>query len=430
MERQELFDLRSGRATDEAILRTVREGLQVHGSNAWLLAAAIFVACVGLNMGSTAVIIGAMLISPLMGPIQGIGLALTMKDLELLKRAGRSFLIMVGISLAVASLYFLLTPVKAANAEIMARTSPTIWDVVIALAGGIAGMVAVTRKERNYVVLPGVAIATALMPPLCTVGFGLATLQPKVFIGASYLFLINTVFISWATFLVGNLLGLSDMQVAGRTVDLRWRRWLTLVLLAASVPSVYLAVGFVRDLRTRERAEAFVTRHLQFDGTYVLRTDVRSGLRRVEVYLIGEPMRTEVEDSLKALFAVTGVEGYELRFNQDRQAMGPTPLDLQVQRLTERSAQLARTVDSLATAAPPEPDPMPGILRSVETELRLLEPGAERVLLAATDTAQRYRLDLVVKRALPKDRANALSNWVRHRLAADTVYTTVLVVRN
>lgn len=307
MERQDLFDLRTGRAADDAILKTVREGLVVHGSNAWLLAAAIFVACVGLNMGSTAVVIGAMLISPLMGPIQGIGLALTMKDLVLLQRAGRSFLFMVGISLAVATIYFLLTPVKVANAEIMARTSPTIWDVVIALAGGVAGMVAVTRQQRNLVVLPGVAIATALMPPLCTVGFGLATLQPKVFLGASYLFLINMVFIAWATFLVANFLGLSALQVAGRDVDRRWRRWLTVVLLVASVPSVYLAYGFVQDLRTREQAEAFVTRHLQFDATYVLRTDVRPGLRRVDVYLIGEPVKDHVADSLKALFSLTGV---------------------------------------------------------------------------------------------------------------------------
>jgi uncharacterized hydrophobic protein (TIGR00271 family) len=429
MERQDLFDLRTGRAPDDAILRTVREGLVVHGSNAWLLAAAIFVACVGLNMGSTAVVIGAMLISPLMGPIQGIGLALTMKDLVLLQRAGRSFLFMVGISLAVATLYFLLTPVKVANAEIMARTSPTIWDVVIALAGGVAGMVAVTRQERNLVVLPGVAIATALMPPLCTVGFGLATLQPKVFLGASYLFLINMVFIAWATFLVANFLGLSALQVAGRTVDPRWRRWLTVVLLAASVPSIYLAYGFVQDLRTREQAEAFVARHLQFEGTFVLRTDVRPGLRRVEVYLIGEPVKAHVADSLKALFSITGVEGYELRFNQDREPTGPTPLDLQVQRLTERGAQLARTVDSLRTATPMLQAPMHIDLRTVEAELQLLEPTAERILLATTDSAGQYRLDLIVKRALPKDRQVAYARWLEQRLSADTVYTTVSVVR-
>jgi uncharacterized hydrophobic protein (TIGR00271 family) len=429
MERQDLFDLRTGRATDEAILKTVREGLVVHGSNAWLLAAAIFVACVGLNMGSTAVVIGAMLISPLMGPIQGIGLALTMKDLVLLQRAGRSFLFMVGISLAVATIYFLLTPVKVANAEIMARTSPTIWDVVIALAGGVAGMVAVTRQQRNLVVLPGVAIATALMPPLCTVGFGLATLQPKVFLGASYLFLINMVFIAWATFLVANFLGLSALQVPGRGVDPRWRRWLTVVLLAASVPSVYLAYGFVQDLRSREQAEAFVTRHLQFDATYVLRTDVRPGLRRVDVYLIGEPIKDDVADSLKALFSLTGVEGYELRFNQDREPTGPSPLDLQVQRLTERGVQLARSVDSLLTAtrtvAPSAPDP----LRSCEAELRLLEPNARRILISASDTSGRYHLDLLVARSLPKERALAYTNWLQHRLSADTVLTTVSVVR-
>ncbi|MBL8002405.1 MAG: DUF389 domain-containing protein [Flavobacteriales bacterium] len=428
MEKRALFDLQAGRAADGVILRAVREGLVVHGSNAWLLAAAIFVACVGLNMASTAVIIGAMLISPLMGPIQGMGLALTMKDPDLLRRAARAFLVMVAISLSVATAYFAITPVKVANAEILARTSPTIWDVVIALAGGVAGMVAVTRSERNYVVLPGVAIATALMPPLCTVGFGLATWQPKIFLGAAYLFLINTVFIAWASFLVANVLGLSAAEVTGRRVDHRWRQWITVVLLAASVPSVYLAFGFVRDLRTREQAEIFITSHLQFEGTYVLRSDVRPGARRVEVYLIGDPLPAPVQDSLQDLFARTGPAGYQLRFNQDRVPAGPNPLDLQVQRLTERSALLARQLDSLRSEVAYEPVAQPDPAKQATAELQLLEPTARRVLLS-TDSAGRYQLDLIVPRSLPQERVRSYANWLKHRLPADTVLITISVVR-
>ena len=164
------------------------------------------VASIGLNVNSTAVIIGAMLISPLMGPIMGIGLALGTNDFQLVERSLKNFGFMVSVAIMTSTLYFCISPLSNAQSELLARTTPTTWDVLIALFGGLAGIVAQSRKDRTSTVIPGVAIATALMPPLCTAGFGIATGQFSYFIGAIYLFFINTVFIALATFIIDSFM--------------------------------------------------------------------------------------------------------------------------------------------------------------------------------------------------------------------------------
>ena len=178
----------------------LRKGTNFTGSNAWVLFFAILICSVGLNMNSTAVVIGAMLISPLMGPIMGVGLSLGIQDLTLFKASLKSLISMVLISVLASALYFALTPLQAASSELLARTQPTIYDVLIAAFGGATGIVAGSRKDRGNAI-PGVAIATALMPPLCTAGYGLGTGQFNYFLGAFFLFLINTVFIGLATLL-------------------------------------------------------------------------------------------------------------------------------------------------------------------------------------------------------------------------------------
>ena len=178
----------------------MRKGVEFKGANLWILIFAIFMASLGLNVNSTAVIIGAMLISPLMGPIMGVGLSVGLNDFELMKRSLKSFLITTLFSVTTATIFFLVSPVAEGQSELLARTSPTIYDVFIALMGGLAGVTALSTKEKGNVI-PGVAIATALMPPLCTAGYGLATGNLIYFLGAFYLYFINSVFISLATFL-------------------------------------------------------------------------------------------------------------------------------------------------------------------------------------------------------------------------------------
>ena len=195
------FNLRSEMEGFDEIHEDIEKGIVFKGTNLWILMFAIVVASVGLNVNSTAVIIGAMLISPLMGPINGIGYSLATYDFELFRKALKNFLFAVGVGLFTSTVYFVISPINQAHSELLARTSPTIYDVLIAFFGGLAGIVAMSSKMKGNVI-PGVAIATALMPPLCTAGYGLATLQFNFFFGAFYLFTINTVFIAFASLLV------------------------------------------------------------------------------------------------------------------------------------------------------------------------------------------------------------------------------------
>ena len=195
------YEFTKNQASGEEIYENILEGMNVHGSNFIILMCAIIIASIGLNMNSVAVIIGAMLISPLMGSIIGIGYGVGTYDVKLLKDGFRILGISILISVLTSTLYFSITPITTAGSEILARTSPTIWDVIIAFTGGIAGMIGLTRTKTSNVI-PGVAIATALMPPLGTVGYGLATKQPNIFLGAGYLFFINCFFIAISTFIV------------------------------------------------------------------------------------------------------------------------------------------------------------------------------------------------------------------------------------
>ena len=195
-----LFSLHEDKESELKTIENIKKNTIFKGTNLWILAFAILIASIGLNVNSAAVIIGAMLISPLMGPIMGVGLSLGIYDFELLKQAIRNLLIATIIGLFISSLYFSITPLNEAQSELLARTYPTIYDVLIAFVGGLTGIVAGSRSEKGNAI-PGVAIATALMPPLCTAGYGLATYNFGIFLGAFYLYLINCVFICLATFL-------------------------------------------------------------------------------------------------------------------------------------------------------------------------------------------------------------------------------------
>ncbi len=197
----DFIDLQKGEDDKTKVLENIMSNISFRGSTLWILACAIVIASVGLNVNSTAVIIGAMLISPLMGPIVGAGFGLGMYDFELLKKSFKNLLIATLVSLMVSTLYFYLSPFKEVQSELLARTSPNIYDILIAFFGGLVGVIAVTRVEKGNPI-PGVAIATALMPPLCTAGYGLAVGNYSYFFGALYLYIINCVFICLSTFAI------------------------------------------------------------------------------------------------------------------------------------------------------------------------------------------------------------------------------------
>jgi uncharacterized hydrophobic protein (TIGR00271 family) len=289
------FELHSDKADDLETIEYIRKGVEFKGTNLWILIFAIFIASIGLNVNSTAVIIGAMLISPLMGPIMGIGMGVAIYDLELLKRAFKNLLVAVGISVLASTLYFALSPLSDAQSELLARTTPTIWDVFIALFGGLAGIVVSTRKEKSTVI-PGVAIATALMPPLCTAGYGLATLNPYYFFGAFYLFFINSVFISLSTFLIVRFLKYPRVSFVDAAREKKVRTIITVFVLLTIAPSVYLGYNVVMRSIFERNARNFITTELNFENARVIGRNVMFDEKkpRIEVTLFGERVNDDI----------------------------------------------------------------------------------------------------------------------------------------
>ena len=239
------FDLRHDQAETAEIDQTFRSGVEFRGTNLWVLIFAIFVASIGLNVNSTAVIIGAMLISPLMGPIMALGYGAGINDSALMRSSLFNLGLAVLLSLLASTAYFLLSPLSQAHSELLARTTPTIWDVLIALFGGLAGVVGVTRRVKSNLI-PGVAIATALMPPLCTAGYGLAVGNWAYFGGAMYLFAINSVFIAIATLMMVRLMRLPSVKLLAERSRLKRRTVIGFVIVFTLVPSLFLAVDLVR----------------------------------------------------------------------------------------------------------------------------------------------------------------------------------------
>lgn len=247
----------------------IREGVSFRGINIIILIVAIFIASLGLNTNSTAVIIGAMLISPLMGPIIGMGLAIGVHDFELLKRAFRNLMMATIFSVATSCIYFLISPVNEAHSELLARTSPTIYDVFIGFFGGAAGILAIGSKVKGNVI-PGVAIATALMPPLCTVGYGLATWQMNYFFGALYLFFINSVFIACATTLGVKLMHYAPHSFSNPARARRVRNLITTIAVLTMLPAAYLTFNMLQENNFKANCGRFVDDEFNFDGTQVL----------------------------------------------------------------------------------------------------------------------------------------------------------------
>ncbi|MCB0501280.1 MAG: DUF389 domain-containing protein, partial [Bacteroidetes bacterium] len=195
-----IIDLRDG-LDRYGTITSIRKNIHLKGNNVWMLVCSIMVASIGLDQSSVAVIIGGMLISPLMYPILGLGLSVAMNDKENLIKSVKNFSIAVVVALVTSVIYFAITPFGMENSEILARTQPDLRDVFVGFFGGIAGIVAGSRKDVSSAI-PGVAIATALLPPLCVAGYGLANFDLVIFGGAFYLFLMNTFFIMIATYLV------------------------------------------------------------------------------------------------------------------------------------------------------------------------------------------------------------------------------------
>lgn len=283
-----LISLEEDKADEQATIAYIKRGVVFRGSNLWILICAIFIASIGLNVNSTAVIIGAMLISPLMGPIIGVGLGIGINDLELIKKGLFNLAIAATISVLTSTLYFWLTPIDDAQSELLARTTPTIWDVLIAFFGGLTGIIANSRMEKSNAI-PGVAIATALMPPLCTAGFGLATGQFIYFFGAFYLFFINSVFICLATFVIVRYLGYPQKKFEDLRMEKRVKHIILFFVVLTILPSLYTGYTVVQKSIFEHNATDFIRQELSFPQTQVISRNFEytSKQKRIEVILLG-----------------------------------------------------------------------------------------------------------------------------------------------
>lgn len=257
------FDVRQDKEDELETIDTISKGIEFKGTNLWVLIFATFIASLGLNTNSTAVIIGAMLISPLMGPIMGFGVGLGISDFDMIKRSFRNFATATIFSVITSSFYFMISPISEAQSELLARTQPTVYDVLIAFFGGLAGIIASSTKSKGNVI-PGVAIATALMPPLCTAGYGIATGNLYYFFGAFYLFFINTVFISVATYLVVRVLKYPKKVFLDKAREKTVHRYVGIIVFFTLVPSLFLSYNLIRTSYFNDRVTRYINQELVF----------------------------------------------------------------------------------------------------------------------------------------------------------------------
>jgi len=311
----QLINLESDLDNYENIHETIEKELVFKGTNLWILVFAILVASVGLNMNSTAVIIGAMLISPLMGPINGMGYSIATYDFPLFRQAVKNFTFAVVAGLLASTTYFAISPISTAHSELLARTSPTIYDVLIAFFGGLAGIVAMTSKKKGNVI-PGVAIATALMPPLCTAGYGLATAQFNFFFGALYLFTINTVFIALAGLLISQILKLPIRGTISEIHKKRINQMISLVMSLVLIPSIYFGYMLVQKEHFTEQAGKYAESISVVEGNYLLKHEIDPKTRTIHLVYGGTSLSEEQKEAISARTEDFALKDVQVEFRQ------------------------------------------------------------------------------------------------------------------
>lgn len=303
----------------EGTIETIKKDMVFRGYVVWVLICSIIIASIGLNLNSTAVVIGAMLISPLMGPILAIGLSVGTNDWDTFKRALKNFGIMVIVSLITSTAYFFITPLGEAQSELLARTTPTFLDALIAIFGGLAGIIGVSRRNRGNVI-PGVAIATALMPPLCTAGYGLANGHWAYFFGASYLFMLNSIFIAGATFVIVRYLKFPLVTFVDIKKEKRTRRYMAVFTVLVLLPSAWIFYGLVQETIFRGKAEAFISLNLKIEGTEIISKKITytDSVSRIDIFMMGEPIAEQTKKHLEKTMLDEGLENTVLKIHQPK----------------------------------------------------------------------------------------------------------------
>lgn len=421
------FRLGQERESAEYITEQVTTGIEFRGTNLIILIFAIFIASIGLNVNSTAVIIGAMLISPLMGPIIGLGYSLATYDSKLLKKSIKNYSFAIFTSLAASTIYFAISPLNEAHSELLARTTPSIYDVLIALFGGFAGIVATTSKKKGNVI-PGVAIATALMPPLCTAGYGLATANWNYLFGALYLFTINSVFIAVATLLFSRILKFPVHENTTEEKIKRSNRWVTIIVLLTMLPSIYLGYNLVVQDQFTRAARDFIDSETELDNSYLLKSKIDPSDREITLIFGGKQLSKQQRERLKEKLNYFHIGDAKLFIKQgfklDEEQEGLTRLEKyysDIRKLEKINQGLLFVKDSLIKSQNYKTE----LNKRIFMELKAFAPKLSYLFI----TNKKYQKDSAVKNLYyvfldtwkTKITKPELEEWLKTRLDADSV---------
>lgn len=430
------FNVIPDKESESETITQISSGVSFKGANLWILIFAIFIASLGLNVNSTAVIIGAMLISPLMGPITGMGLAVGINDFELLKRSAKNFGIATLISVLTATVYFFITPLGDAQSELLARTAPTLYDVMIALCGGAAGITALCTKGKGNVI-PGVAIATALMPPLCTAGYGLATGHLLYFLGAFYLFFINTVFIALSTYAGVRLMRFKQKEFQNVTMAKKARRMIMAIVVITIIPAAFMTTEIVKQSISDKNLSHFIKSELTQTGTQIITSSVSKEDSTLNIVAVGKEIEPKKEKEAQARMELYGLAGYRLNIIQGEQSDSLLQLndrltqiksnrESEQQKIIEISSQVNTLTSELAEYTKYET-----MAAEIKGEMKALFPQIKTLSLAKTaevsrDTTaiRRYVIATIgtyKSHKLPHDDSELLRNWLKTRIKADSL---------
>ncbi len=449
----EMLHIKEG--TDiEGTIVGIKKDIVFKGHSVWILVASIFIASIGLNQNSTPVVIGAMLISPLMGPIVGIGLAVGTHDWKLLKRSLKFFAVAIVISILTSMIYFFITPIKDAHSELFARTQPTLLDVLIAIFGGLAGIVAGSRREKTNVI-PGVAIATALMPPLCTAGYGLATAQYDFFFGAFYLFFINSFFISLTTVIVIKYLRFPEVNYVSPERQKHIRKYIFVFTLLVILPSGLIFWDMIKESRFHYQVEAFMRDNLSaYDNKIAYReVNYSDTLSVIEISMLEQVFTdAEIDDLRDKLsnyglikgkgIGITVTDSTALRIKQNEQVddllskMDNFDSELkkremlftkQNELLTGKNSRIEQLEKELENI---RKDTLP--LYDIKAEFEIQYPEIERFAYAPSVECDTAGFDTIptflvkwdkrkIKTYQAKKKSEVLAKWLKVRLHLDTV---------
>lgn len=430
------FNILPDKEDEQNIIAQITSGVSFRGANLLILIFAIFIASLGLNVNSTAVIIGAMLISPLMGPIIGMGLAVGINDLELLKRSAKNYGVATLISVLTATVYFLISPLSEVQSELLARTSPTLYDVLIAFCGGAAGIIALCTGGKGNII-PGVAIATALMPPLCTAGFGLATGHWLYFLGAFYLFFINTVFIALATYSGVRLFHFKQIESLLSEKGQKTRRIMMALVVATMIPAVYMTVHIVRQSMFDNNVNRFIKAELTQRGTQIISNNVDKDSLRLRIVAVGKEITEAKQKEAQGRMEFYGLGNYQLRIIQGTQSDSLMLLNHELSAMTtsreserHQVVKLSSQVNNLNHQLS-EYTRYESLSKEIRTEISTLFPEVKslsisRVAEVFSDTATvSHHVVAIINttqgKPLPKTEAHKLRRWLQTRVKADSL---------